>query len=210
MNNEPPATAEKPAAPVPAKRIPVMIATPLKNFNHTAADLDRQCPQIGRAMRELAERKDEHCYEFEFAAACGGLCSARNRLVHDFLHKSDCQILKWWDADLYDQAGKDAEQQGTANDKPLHSILRGPPVGGHSTLRRSKYPTAPACRQGRFVLRIIALALVLLRWRSFLCGSASAYCAGARSCVGRPAPTALALVLVWVGQRLLRWRSRQA
>jgi len=40
----------------------------------------------------------------------------------------------------------------------------------------------------------------LLRWRSF-------YCAGARSCVGRPAPTALALVLVWVGQRLLRWRS---
>lgn len=106
-----------------AKRIGVMIATPLRHFPERPKDgesaedfarrqrraLTENVPQIGRALKELHDRREEHEYEFEFAAACGGLCSARNRLVHDFLHKSSASILLWHDADLHDQAGKDAD-----------------------------------------------------------------------------------------------------
>jgi hypothetical protein len=86
-------------------RIKVMVATPLRHFRSN----DDLPPQIGRMLRELYERRAEHEYEFEFAAACGGLCSARNRLVHEFLFKSECTILKWHDADLHDEDGKDAD-----------------------------------------------------------------------------------------------------
>lgn len=100
QNSEKP--AEKPAI---KKRLPVMVAVPLRHYK-SEKDLP---PQIGRMLRELAERSAEHDYTFEFAAACGGLCSARNRLVHEFLFKSDAQILVWRDADLHDQAGKEAD-----------------------------------------------------------------------------------------------------
>lgn len=103
------------------KRIGVTIATPLRNFRDpkdadpSISPEDRAKalakvlpPQIGRALRELHERRAEHPYTFNFAAYGGGLCSARNLAVEDFLKSEDAFFLTW-DADLHDQAGKEAD-----------------------------------------------------------------------------------------------------
>lgn len=129
--------AENPVAqfPAPRKRVGVMIATPLKHFDGTAEDLDRQVPQIGRALRELVARKAEHNFDFEFAAACGGLCSARNKLVHEFL-KSDATWFVPWDADLYAEHGLEA-------DALLRILSHGEPVCGALYCRRDRDATRP-------------------------------------------------------------------
>ena len=100
--NETTAPAEKPESTT--KRIGVMIATPLRHF-HGVEDLPKQ---IGRTIRELSQREDAQGYEFEFMAICGGLCSARNLAIHEFL-KSDCTWLLPWDADLHEPNGKEAD-----------------------------------------------------------------------------------------------------
>jgi|GEM_PF-7042917 hypothetical protein len=68
--------------------------------------LEREVPQIGRALRELAGHPD---YAFEFAVAVGGHCRAKNTLVHDFLNKTNHTWLLWWDDDLYPEGMTGAE-----------------------------------------------------------------------------------------------------
>ncbi len=131
-----PVSGETVPFPAPTrKRVGVMIATPLKHFDGTAEDLDRQVPQIGRALRELVARKAEHNFEFEFAAACGGLCSARNRLVHEFM-KTDATWFVPWDADLYAEHGLEA-------DALLRILSHGEPVIGALYCKRDRDASRP-------------------------------------------------------------------
>jgi hypothetical protein len=126
------------AEPPKRKRVGVMIATPLKHFDGTAEDLDRQVPQIGRTLRELVDRKAEHNFTFEFAAACGGLCSARNRLVHEFM-KTDLTWFFPWDSDLHDAKGTNA-------DAVLRILSQGQPVCGGLYCKRE-----PGARRPKWV-----------------------------------------------------------
>lgn len=83
----------------------VMICTPFRHFPHEATPveqakyLDQHAPAIGRTLRELVSREDAQGYRFEFAAAIGGLCRARNNMVSEFLASSN-KLLLWWDQDL--------------------------------------------------------------------------------------------------------------
>lgn len=128
---ENPATPAKPAR----KRVGVMIATPLRHFDGTAKDLDRQVPQIGRALRQLRERRAEHNFDFEFAAACGGLCSARNRIVHEFM-KSDATWFVPWDSDLHAEYGLEA-------DALLRILSHGEPIVGALYCKRDRDASRP-------------------------------------------------------------------
>lgn len=128
-------------------RVSVMIATPLRHFDGTPADLDRQVPQIGRALRELEKRRGEHNFTFEFAAACGGLCSARNRLVHEFM-KTDLTWFLPWDSDLHDQGGCEA-------DAILRLLSQGQPVIGGLYCKRE-----PGARRPTWVANWINGAVI--------------------------------------------------
>lgn len=113
------------------KRIGVTIATPLRKFRDPKEHPEDLPPQIGRTLRELYERRDEHPYAFSFAAYGGGLCSARNLAIDDFL-KTEDQFVLTWDADLHDQAGREA-------DAILRLLSwRQPIVGGMYTRRLRK------------------------------------------------------------------------
>lgn len=129
------------------KRVGVLIATPLRHFDGTPADLDRQVPQIGRALRELEKRRGEHNFTFEFAAACGGLCSARNRLVHEFM-KTDLTWFLPWDSDLHDQGGCEA-------DAILRLLSQGQPVIGGLYCKRE-----PGARRPTWVANWINGAVI--------------------------------------------------
>ncbi len=143
--NEQTATTETPPAEKPAdnsfpfpvsgeqvaipRKTGVMIATPLREWRGPE-DLP---PQVGRMIRELAGRPDAQEYRWEFAAAVGGLCRARNNCVHEFL-KSDNTWLYWRDKDLHDQAGADA-------DHLLRLLAHRQPVIGGTYCKRAKRPT---------------------------------------------------------------------
>lgn len=115
--------------------IGVMIATPFRHFPHNSAlpiqtaYLAGNAPAIGRTLRELATRPDAQGYRFEFAAAIGGLCRARNNLVSEFL-KSANQLLLWWDQDL--DATADHVLRALAHRQPI--------VGGLYCKRASGKP----------------------------------------------------------------------
>lgn len=111
------------------EKIGVTIVTPIREFRGTE-DLP---PQIGRALRELAGREDAKGYQWEFMAACGGLCSAQNRAVHEFL-QSDHKWLLRWDRDLHEQRGRDA-------DAILRLLSHKQPVVGGLYCKRQTRPT---------------------------------------------------------------------
>lgn len=112
-------------------RIGVTIATPLRYFpsdpKEQVAFLAKNLPQIGRVLREL---HDHPFYSFEFVAAVGGICKARNSCVGEFL-KTDDKWLLWWDDDLYP-------------DDPSAAVLRllshKQPIVGALYCRRAKKP----------------------------------------------------------------------
>lgn len=110
-------------------KIGVTIITPLREFRGPE-DLP---PQIGRALAELVKREDAQQFKWEFMAACGGLCSAQNRAVHEFL-KTDHKWLLRWDRDLHDQHGREA-------DAILRLISHKHPVVGGLYCKRQKRPT---------------------------------------------------------------------
>lgn len=117
-----------------SKRTGVTIATPLRDFDvsRPEEELNRQVPQIGRALKELRGREDAQGYEWTFMAACGGLCSAQNRMIHEFLQTEDKWLLRW-DADLHEQNGKEA-------DAILRLISQKLPIVGGLYCKRAKRP----------------------------------------------------------------------
>lgn len=88
-------------------KIGVMIATPLRTW-HGPQDLPRF---VGAALHEIAKAaitktqadidfyQEASKYAFTFVAAIGGLCRARNTLVHEFLRDPAQTWLIWCDAD---------------------------------------------------------------------------------------------------------------
>lgn len=120
-----PAPEEKPAP----KKIGVTIATPLREFRGQQ-DLP---PQIGRTLKELVSREDAKGFEWTFVAACGGLCSAQNRMVHDFLKTEDKWLLRW-DRDLHHPNGREA-------DAVLRLLSHKHPIVGGLYCKRTRRPT---------------------------------------------------------------------
>ncbi len=110
-------------------KIGISICTPLREFRGP----DHLPKQIGKAMRELIGRPDAQQYSWEFMAAVGGMCRARNTCVHEFL-KGDGTWLLWWDADLHDSLGSDA-------DAILRLLSHKQPIVGGIYCKRSKRPT---------------------------------------------------------------------
>lgn len=153
------ATEEKPAGAVEefpalepkAVKIGVMIATPLRTWRGEQ-DLP---PAIGAALKELATRgtprwegilhaqgnkadrafrEQADQYVFEFAAAVGGLCRARNGCVDEFLRRSNHSFLLWNDSDLTLPDGM------TLADAWLRLLSHRQPVVGALYTKRAKRP----------------------------------------------------------------------
>ena len=126
-----PQSKERVAATSPIK---VWIATPLRKYDGPQ-DLP---PQIGRALRDLDERKDVafrvHAdkYEFEFVAVLGGVIRGRNAVVHDFLKDEAAQFLLWWDADIFPDDGAVAVLRLLSHRQPV--------IGGLYVRRGGKRP----------------------------------------------------------------------
>lgn len=123
----------------PKPKTGVMIATTKRHWPNPeewakmskekmAEFLEREVPQIGRALRELAGHPD---YVFEFAVAVGGHCRAKNTLVHDFLNKTNHTWLQWWDDDLY--------PEGTSVSQAILRLLS----------HRQAYVGAPYCKRAK-------------------------------------------------------------
>jgi hypothetical protein len=75
-------------------KIPVLIATPLKDYK----TLDKPHPYFRATLEDIAKLEDSP-YEFTFATMDGGICHARNRMVHE-AKKRKMKWLLWWDYDV--------------------------------------------------------------------------------------------------------------
>lgn len=140
----------------PPARIPVMIATPKRSF---AGPQDLP-PAIGRALHELAIRGTPGWYEntggikwepppadrafreqadkytFEFVAAAGGMCRARNTCTAEFL--TSAEFLLWLDDDLDKDQNRDGP--GTLADMILRLLSHRQPAVGALYCTRKKRP----------------------------------------------------------------------
>lgn len=110
-------------------KIGVTIACPLREYRGPQ-DLP---PQVGRTLKELTTREDAAGFEWSFMAATGGLCSAQNRMVHDFLATTDKWLLRW-DRDLHREDGREA-------DAVLRLLAHKHPIVGGIYCKRQKRPT---------------------------------------------------------------------
>lgn len=142
-----PLTPREPNRPMNARgRLTVLIVTPLRSFPE-AEEWDKLETKdkalwmpavIMKALHELSTRTDEKFrleadkYEFEWAAAVGGLCRARNGAVDEF-QTGKGHFLLWWDSDL------EPDDMSPA-DAVLRILSHRLPVVGGLYCKRAKRP----------------------------------------------------------------------